>query len=125
VLQTIIRGGRGVPLPHACILILQPDREFCRPLPVALGVELEVGLVPADGGGLPGPRWSAEDGGVSAPAPEGRPEEPGEFPDLHIAVVEVLGEICELKDLGVAEECLIVTEEGRMRHTSPWRRGDC
>ena len=34
--------------PEGADVILQPDRELCHPLPVALGVELEVELVPAD-----------------------------------------------------------------------------
>ncbi|MDD5419734.1 MAG: hypothetical protein PHV57_07810 [Methanomicrobiaceae archaeon] len=31
------------------VLILQPDRDLRRPLPIPLGIELEVQLVPADG----------------------------------------------------------------------------
>lgn len=80
---------------------------------------------PADGGGLPGPRRAAKDGAPRAPAPDGRLEEEGEFPDLGVAVVDLLGEIRKLEDLGIPKERLVGAEEGRMRHTSLWRRGDC
>ena len=79
----------------------------------------------ADGGGLSRPRRAAEDGTPRARAPEGGLEEEGEFPGLGVAVVEVIGEIREFKDLGVAKERLVGAEEGRMRHTSLWRRGGC
>ncbi len=77
----------------------------------------------ADGGGLPGPGRAAEDGGESAPAPAGRPDEEGEFLDLGVAVVEVVGDERELEDVRVPEEGLVVAEKGRVRHTSVWRRG--
>src|SRR5690606_27090308 len=43
------------------------------------------GKDPADGGGLPGPGRAAEDGAPRAPAPEGRADKEGEFPDLGVA----------------------------------------
>ena len=39
-------------------------------------------------------------------------DEEGEFPDLGVAVVEVVGDECGLKGLGVAEEGLVVAEKG-------------
>jgi hypothetical protein len=45
--------------------------------------------------------------------------------DLGVAVVEVLGEVRKLEDLGIPKERLVGAEEGRMRHTSLWRRGGC
>jgi len=82
------------------------------------------GKDPADGGGLPGPGESAEDGGEGAPAPEGRLEEEGDLLDLGVAVVEVLGDEREFKDVGISEEGLVVAEKPGMRHTSISRRGD-
>ena len=78
---------------------------------------------PADGGGLPGPRRPAEDGGEGAPAPEGRADEEGEFFDLGVAVVEVLGDEREFEDVGISEEGLVTAEKGRVRHRRDWRRG--
>ena len=78
---------------------------------------------PANGGGLPGPRRPAEDGGESTPAPEGRADEEGEFPDLGVAVVEVLRDEREFKDVGISEEGLVGAEKGRVRHRRDWRRG--
>jgi len=67
------------------------------------------------------PRRAAENGVPGA----GAPEEPGEFLSLGVAVVEVLRDERELKDVTVPEEGLVVAEEGGMRHRSVWRRGDC
>jgi len=66
----------------------------------------------------------AKDPAERAPAPESRPEEEGGFPDLGVAVVEVVGEMIRgLESLGVAEEGLVVAEKRGVRHTSVWRRG--
>ena len=40
------------------------------------------------------------------------PEEPGEFPDPGVAVVEGVGDEGELKDIGIAKEGLVVAEGG-------------
>jgi hypothetical protein len=61
------------------------------------------GKDPADGGGLSGPGGTAEDCASRAPAPEGRPDEIGKFPDLGVAVVEVLGDKRELEDVRISE----------------------
>ena len=81
------------------------------------------GKDPADGGGLPGPRWPAEDGREGAPAPERGADEEGEFPDLGVTVVEVLGDERELEDVRVPEEGLVATEKRGMCHKRDWRRG--
>ena len=79
----------------------------------------EFGEGPADGGGLPGPRRPAEDGVPGA----GALEEEGEFLDLGVAVVEVVGHVGEVKDVGIPEEGLVGAEKAF--HRRDWRRGDC
>ena len=81
------------------------------------------GKDPADGGGLPGPRGAAEDGGESAPAPEGRADKEGEFLDLGVAVVKVVGDEREFEDVRISEKGLVAAEERRMRHRRSWRGG--
>ncbi|KUG19174.1 hypothetical protein ASZ90_011104 [hydrocarbon metagenome] len=83
----------------------------------------DLGEDPTDGSGLPGSRGAAEDGAPRARAPESRPEKEGEFPDLGIAIMNLLGKKRELKDLGIPKKSLVGAKEGRMRHTSLWRRG--
>ena len=56
---------------------------------------------------------------VAFPVPGERvpaPEEPGEFPDSGVVVVERVGDEGELKDVGVPEEDLVVAEEGQACH---------
>jgi len=79
------------------------------------------GKDPADGGGLAGPGRSAEDGAPGTPAPEGRLEEEGEFLELGVAVVEVVGHVGEVKDVGISEEGLVGAEKAFYRRD--WRRG--
>ena len=63
----------AVALPRVVLPAVDVDRGN---LPGGL---LNLGKDRADGGGLPGPRGAAEDGGEIAPIPEGRLEEDGKF----------------------------------------------
>ena len=95
-----VDGERGVVLPAVDV-----DRDD------PLGLFGDLAEDPADGGGLPGPRRAAEDGGESAPAPEGRADKEGEFPDLGVAVVELVGDERELEDVRISEEGLVAAEK--------------
>jgi len=77
---------------------------------------LDLGKKPADGGGLPRPRRPAEDCASRAAAPEGRPGEEGEFADLGVAVVDLVGHVGELEDLAVAEDRLVVAKGFSLPH---------
>ena len=109
-----VDGKRGVVMPAVDV-----DRDdLLRLLP-------DHGEDPADGGGLPGPRRAAEDGGEGAPAPERGADEEGKFFDLSVTVVEVVGDERELKDVGVAEKGLVAAEKRGTCHRRDWRRGGC
>ena len=72
---------------------------------------------------FPVPGGTAEDGGESAPALEGRLDEEGEFLELGVAVVEVVGDERELEDVRISEEGLVAAEKRQMRHRRIWRGG--
>jgi hypothetical protein len=103
--------------------LLEDAPEDCKRCAVVAAVDVDrddllrglgnLGKDPADGGGLPGSRLTAEDGAPRAPAPEGWPEKEGEFPDLGVAVVDLLRNERELKDLRVPEERLVVSGGGK------------
>ena len=50
-------------------------------------------------------------------------EEEGEFPELGVAVVEVVGHVGEVEDVGISEERLVGAEKAF--HGRDWRRRDC
>lgn len=102
-----------------CVVVLAVDVDRGHPA----SLRGDRGKDPADRGGLPGPGRAAEDGAPHTSASEGRPDEEGEFPDLGVAVVEVLGEIRELESLTVPKKGLVGAEKGRGPHRSLWRRG--
>jgi len=62
------------------------------------------------------PGGAAEDRALRAAVPDGQPGEEGEFPDLGVAVVKLVGHVSELEDLAVAEDRLVVAKGFSLPH---------
>jgi len=116
-------AGRGGRVADDRLKDAREDGER-RPVLLAVDVDrgdllcrlLDLGKQPADGGGLAGAGRPAEDRAPRTAAPESRPGEEGEFADLGVAVVELVGHVGELEDLAIAEERLVVAKGFSLPH---------
>lgn len=105
---------------------LKDAREDGERRPVLLAVDvkrddllrllLDLGEKTADGGGLAGAGGAAEDRALGAAAPDGRAGEEGEFTDLGVTVVDLVGHAGELKGLAGAKERLVVVKGVSLPH---------
>lgn len=67
-------------------------------------------------GGPAGAGWGVEERALRDDAPEGRLSEEGEFGDLDVAVVDLVGHVGELEDLTIAKERLVVAKSVSLPH---------